>query len=243
MKKAIFFSLVFFLLSRIVDAQIKSGKIVYGVEVNESETQKLIESTTDKAGKAYLIKYINGFKESFPYVKVTLLFNEQESIYKGEKVMKSDNGLNLKMAYQLASPGTYYTNLGRSLTLHQNEFMGNKYLIHKSENFNWNITQKQKIIKGYVCYKATLDFKKDDKIITSTAWFCPSLPFQFGPKEFNGLPGLILEFNYLNRFRFFPKQIEFYNEKIDIQEPEEGKSISKKEFEKILKKHTRFYRE
>lgn len=94
--------MVFFLLSRIVDAQIKSGKIVYGVEVNESETQKLIESTTDKAGKAYLIKYINGFKESFPYVKVTLLFNEQESIYKGEKVMKSDNGLNLKMAYQLA---------------------------------------------------------------------------------------------------------------------------------------------
>ena len=213
MKKAIFFSLVFFLLSRIVDAQIKSGKIVYGVEVNESETQKLIESTTDKAGKAYLIKYINGFKESFPYVKVTLLFNEQESIYKGEKVMKSDNGLNLKMAYQLASPGTYYTNLGRSLTLHQNEFMGNKYLIHKSENFNWNITQKQKIIKGYVCYKATLDFKKDDKIITSTAWFCPSLPFQFGPKEFNGLPGLILEFNYLNRFRFFRSKLNFIMKK------------------------------
>lgn len=113
--------------------------------------------------------------------------------------------------------------------------MGNKYLIHKSENFNWNITQKQKIIKGYVCYKATLDFKKDDKIITSTAWFCPSLPFQFESKEFNGLPGLILEFNYLNRFRFFPKQIEFYNEKIDIQEPEEGKSISKKSLRKSLK--------
>jgi len=144
MKKAIFFSLILFLLSRIVDAQIKSGKIVYGIEVNEVETQKLIKNAKDEVGKAYLVKYINSFKESFPYVKVTLLFNEQEAIYKGEKVMKNDNGLNLKMAYQLASPGIYYTNLRRSLTLHQNEFMGNKYLINKSEGFNWKITQNNK---------------------------------------------------------------------------------------------------
>lgn len=63
---------------------------------------------------------------------------------------------------------------------------------------DWKITNKTKKIGDYVCFKALAK----DKIITRNgqfkyndvvAWFTPEIPLSFGPKNFVGLPGLVLE--------------------------------------------------
>lgn len=102
----------------------------------------------------------------------------------------------------------------------------------------WLITTDTKIIDKYQCYKATYTFEylaRDQKIKarTVTAWFAPSLPYPYGPKNYFGLPGLILELNE-NDITFLVSKIEFSDVEIEIKLPKQ-KRIEKASFEKKLK--------
>lgn len=62
----------------------------------------------------------------------------------------------------------------------------------------WEITGETKKIDGYTCVKATRDdlgwdIEGNERRFPVVAWFCPELPFAFGPMKYGGLPGLILE--------------------------------------------------
>lgn len=62
----------------------------------------------------------------------------------------------------------------------------------------WEITNEAKQIDGYTCVKAIRDnlgwdSRGNERRFPIVAWFCPELPFPFGPMKYGGLPGLILE--------------------------------------------------
>ncbi|TXE20214.1 GLPGLI family protein [Psychroflexus gondwanensis] len=59
--------------------------------------------------------------------------------------------------------------------------------------------------------------------------FAKDLPFNFGPKEFVGLPGLILEIEERG-IKFYATKVNLSNKNYNIKLPEVNKSISKKEF-------------
>jgi GLPGLI family protein len=67
------------------------------------------------------------------------------------------------------------------------------------------------------------------------AWFTPEIPIGHGPREFWGLPGLILEL-HKDKETFLATQITINPKtKIQIKKPNKGKKVSKVEFEKIQK--------
>lgn len=116
-------------------------------------------------------------------------------------------------------------------------FKKNNGALIKSEikDKNWEITTETKTIDNYKCYKAIYkyeyqarDLKTKTRIIT--AWFTPALPFRYGPKNYNGLPGLILELQDWNT-TFLATKIELFDKKIQIDFPN-GKTISMDEYEK-----------
>ncbi|OYQ43251.1 hypothetical protein CHU92_03595 [Flavobacterium cyanobacteriorum] len=66
----------------------------------------------------------------------------------------------------------------------------NRFLVQDIyHRFKWNITGETKDIAGFLCTKATTNYRGR----VWTAWFAPDIPIPFGPWKLHGLPGLILE--------------------------------------------------
>lgn len=111
---------------------------------------------------------------------------------------------------------------------------GNLYFLN--EKYDWIITAESKKIGEYTCYKATSERKLKNRngteyLSSVIAWFAPVLPYNFGPKDFNGLPGLILELQF-NKSVYLATKIEVdTNSKAKIELPK-GKMIDYKEYEK-----------
>lgn len=105
------------------------------------------------------------------------------------------------------------------------------------ESSGWEISTETKTIDTYLCYKAIYNYEyvarnNQIKTKTITAWFAPSLPFSFGPLQFHGLPGLILELNK-DYTTYSVQKIVLLDEQINIDFPK-GKTISTEEYEKAI---------
>ncbi|MFN7099094.1 MAG: GLPGLI family protein [Flavobacterium sp.] len=120
----------------------------------------------------------------------------------------------------------------------QLEIMSDGTLVEsKYEDLKWEITSDAKEIGGYLCYKAILKIPfinryGEAKVKEVIAYFAPSLPYSFGPKEFYGLPGLILEL-IENHKTFVVSKIKLSDQDLKIDFPK-GKTISKEEYIKRL---------
>ena len=113
--------------------------------------------------------------------------------------------------------------------------MVGQFLISK-KSIIWEITQETKKIGSYNCFKAiikdTLNTKKK-----TIAWFTPKIPVSFGPKEYNGLPGLILELEH-SLLRYKVTKIKLNPKRsIIIEKPNKGREITEEEYRKLLKEN------
>lgn len=79
------------------------------------------------------------------------------------------------------------------------------YVKQDSIEINWILTDEQKTIENYKCYKAI--GKYGNRIYT--AWYTPEIPTNFGPWKLNGLNGLIIKVSdEQNEISFTLKQIK-----------------------------------
>jgi GLPGLI family protein len=77
-------------------------------------------------------------------------------------------------------------------------------------SMNWNFVKETKLIKDFVCNKATVKHRGRDYV----AWYTKQIPISAGPYKFSGLPGLILEIISIdNEVQFIAKNLSYGNHK------------------------------
>lgn len=207
MKYIIFFFLI--IQSNIFAQDIHSGIVTYKLD-DTNETR--IDVTIDP-----IFELIENSRKNLFY---SLKFKESESIFLLEEFMSSDlEPLKFVIARSMVS-SDFYCNLSNDSLVRKANLGGKDYLVYsKLSKVDWELFNETKIIDGFVCYKAVAyqEIIRDSKIMKFpiTAWYCPQIPFTFGPKGFNGLPGLILELHDLGNNSYFAEKIKLFTKEED----------------------------
>jgi GLPGLI family protein len=218
-----------------VFSQVEYVKITY----NKKSTTEL--KKTDKK-ETYASKILKETREAMKSLEYTLTFNNKESFFKEVPVMSLDNGnsMSLLLSRLLGeTSGSFYVDRKSGKTFHQIEFESDLYLVEFNKINDWKLTQEQKKIGSYNCYKATknetyLNSSGDQITYEIIAWYTPELPYPYGPTKYNGLPGLILELVnrqaciYAHIIKLNPKRKE------EIKKPDMGLEVTKIEYDSIV---------
>lgn len=213
-------------------AQYKSGIVEYGI---------VAVDVTFKAGNSQN-EMVRSLIEIAKAQKYELKFNSNFSSFTEIQTLESeqyDENLLYSTKIVYATLNTYFVDDSKKeLITKQSD--GSLLKSKTLESSGWEISTESKTIDTYLCYKAIYNYQyiaRDNKTKTKTitAWFAPSLPFPYGPIEFHGLPGLILELTK-DYTTYLAKKVVFKDKELQIDFPK-GKVISKDEYEKAILKN------
>ncbi|RZL43396.1 MAG: GLPGLI family protein [Pedobacter sp.] len=192
-----------------------------------------------------------------------LIFNKTESLYEEQKSLEKPqmtDGTSVSISYSTA--GKKYINTKDKSSIVEDEIFGKEFLIVEPlVQPEWKLINESKKIGDYNCFKAELvipvtqkqleayeEFlkkeelkpalfkmdKPEDQVIT--VWYTPEIPVSFGPDNYWGLPGLILEVND-GRYIILCSKVTLSNkDKTKIKAPNTGEKVSQKKFDEIYKK-------
>ncbi len=230
MKQYITFLILFLAIFFTVNAQtqFQSGRVTYGFTEIESEFTENRDEIFDKLHKQ---------GEDVTFI---LSFTKNKSFFEIASTLENDvSPLGKSWAENVVATGRYYTDLKENAVYKQTDIYGEKVIIKSETNSqDWELTDESKFIGKYKTFKAVKNKTVENSVGTFNfeivAWYCPQLPGQFGPKEFNGLPGLILELKDTH-FTFHATEIEIMEqEKIEMK-PFKGKTYTEKEYDDLVK--------
>ncbi|CAM1369751.1 conserved hypothetical protein [Tenacibaculum sediminilitoris] len=217
---------------------LQSGCVVYNIKMNPKQSVKNIQ------GSRGFHQMRKKMENVFPKLKFTLRFDRNESIFFMNPNLEIDGKEFLNKLAIIATRGEskFFINKNEKLVLEQKSYFGEDFLVKFStDDLKWTLINEKKIIGKYTCYKAAVKrvnsgpLKKGEKFSTYIAWYCPDIPFNFGPYEFTALPGLILELSN-DHIIYTASIIKLSKEETKIERPSQGKLITKEEFEGIGKK-------
>ena len=254
----------FLLLGFIVNAQEFQGKAEYfskriikeKVEVNKAAGENEISPEMEKAFEEAM-KKASEKKYLLTFNKGECLYEEQQSL---EKPEIPSSGMVISVSF--SGGGKKYLNLKNKKSIVEEEIFGKEFLIVESlEKPDWKQLNETKKIGEYNCFKAELliqvtekqkeeykEFLKKEetkpslfkmeepKDKTILAWYTPEIPVSFGPNNYWGLPGLILEINEDETIILCSKVTLSNKEKSKIKVPNTGEKVTQKKFDEIEKK-------
>lgn len=239
------FTLLFFFLGPTctIYSQIKSGEVIYSMELNFTPTEKT--EKTNVQGNQTLMNMIRKSQMELAEVKGVLKFNSTVSFFFKEVPMQNDYNPSLNVALSLLgiSGGGYYVDKDEEVKLEITEQYGKKYLIEEKafQKEDWTIKPEMKKIGDYLVYKAVtkeiIENSKGRFVHPIIAWFAPEIPFSFGPMGYSGLPGLILELEVQSNFpsKYIVESVSFKETDLKINKPE-GERITPEESRTMARK-------
>jgi len=251
MKKRIYYlAIILFFSNGIVFSQTTINEVVYKKRTLIDLSKVKTDNDPTKEAMVKAIPIAMGKKA------YKLVFNDTESLFT-EILSLNDEGLtntfaNVSAKFSGGTEGKFYINMKQDTLLHQKSFRTDLLLIKsKVSDLDWQLDFKtSKKVGKYTCFKATTSKKilmSSGKTVDQpiTAWFCPELPYPFGPTEFAGLPGLILELEYYDKTVVYADQINL-NKKVDkkqkpIKPLKKGIKVTNQEYIDFMKKGGRQY--
>ena len=125
---------------------------------------------------------------------------------------EADNILGRAALYKVNGHTDYTYNVASKMATASMDYWDKLVTITVDMQDKWAIDfSKTKKIDGYTCYYASYTGKNFWYATTEDpvyAWFTTDIPVPFGPLQYNGLPGLIVELNVEN-LRYTAKKIAF----------------------------------
>ncbi|ARV07443.1 GLPGLI family protein [Polaribacter sp. SA4-10] len=245
--------------SLIINGQNFTGKAIYKTSIKSSFSFGDDKNSTMSDD---MKKRLHARMQKMNQKTFILYFDQKASTYKEEiqldapKPQVGGAGVVLMSFGGSGNGSVYFKNIKEQRFSNQTEIMGKRFLVKdKLPEFEWELSSETKNIGNYTCYKATFtkeveniimtidkgESKKEEKkeIITTTAWYTLQVSVSNGPDNYQGLPGLILEINDGKKTIVCTEIVLNPSDKIKIAEPEKGKVVSQKEFNKIQKQKSK----
>lgn len=181
MKKILFiFSLFIVFIS---NGQTNNIKIIYDI--------KLIEENFKNTDNPIF------FRLNFNAENTQLIFEKYNNISTSYLANDSEIDPTLYTLINLFYPQYHnYNNKTTYSYQSQNYLLKNvDCLLDISDKYIWDFSDETKEIGGYLCYKAVLKSIENSKgsFYPVTVWYCPAIPLEAGFKNYNNLPGAVLE--------------------------------------------------
>lgn len=239
--KTIIFFIFCIVLSYQGQAQV-SGEIDYGVKLLFNPVDSLDQLEKEAKKEPDLIDFSRKIEQSrklLPLLKFTLKFNNSKAFYFRQAIMANDFDENvLEYALILSNAKeNHFTDLSsNSIIVYKESELGEKKYLVKKKNHNWKLSDETKEIAGYLCRKATTQEKRNEIItLKITAWYAPDLPYNFGPKNFAGLPGMILGLEE-HGFYFYAKDVNLKEKERKIKQPK-GEIIEEENYIQLVEQY------
>jgi GLPGLI family protein len=223
-------SIILFLFFAFNFISAQSGTVEYAIRVHEivnsdnPEVKSILDKMVTLANKQEFELLFSTVGSSFKIVE------DMSGVTKYEKAM-------IKVA-KAANTTTFDIYYDQENDIQYSESDDGVVIKDTNSRKNWEITSESKTINDYLCYKAL--YKRnyigrfgDARVDVIEAWFAPILPYRFGPKNYYGLPGLILELTD-TKSTYLARRIDLEQNDIKIIFPK-GKTVSKEEYDKKLR--------
>lgn len=244
--------IVIFLSSMLANSQEFTGKAIY--KTHRKTNFKL--DSVQSAQNPELQKQIQAQMSKMFQKTFELNFNRTESTYKENAKLSSPapqaSGAGVMVMSFGGGGGTdiLYKNIKENRVANKVELMSKIFLVKdKLVEYNWKLTGETKNIGKYTCFKAEYEREVENtsmslengeaKEVTkkemrkTIAWYTSEIPVNNGPENYWGLPGLILEINDGNQTIVCTEIILNPTKKVEIIEPDKGKVVNRKKYEKI----------
>jgi GLPGLI family protein len=179
----------------VVLAQNKNVSVKYSVKIYDEEIMKNIDQEFRKMfveamTTANLLTFNLIISESGSkfYEESILSTTDEDSFMKSSTLFSGYNGITFQ----------YFNNL-----YFDKKTLGSGIMVKEPLKSNWVLHDETMLIDNYLCYKATNIDRVDNgakKIFNHpvVAWYCPELPYSYGPNGYSNLPGLILQLQVRN---------------------------------------------
>jgi GLPGLI family protein len=152
-----------------------------------------------------------------------------------------ESDANFDKSYKMAkilsqADNSYYTDKKTNKRIISKNAYGKDVKIKSFLDSNkWILSNNTKKIGQYLCYEATtiVEVKNNKGIFKEivTAWYTQDIPYNFGPKGYGSLPGLILELSE-GSFKYYASKIKL-NTEINLKKPSEINLINQEELDSI----------
>ena len=237
MKKRYVLAILFisFISNNFSFAQTTKAEAIYKVKLQ-------LKENTDKKKLSKRTKMV---LEEVQNINIQFLYNEGKGSFKALEDLELDYLTKLNRSSAKTFSGTrdhYYYNVPENRVVTDREIWGTSYnIVYKLNHFEWELYNETRKIDKYLCYKATTtySYKNRKGTITNldvTAWYTPQIPIPLGPKNYAGLPGLILELQEGPRTIYVTELTLNPERKIRVDEVPEGKEVTEAAFEEIAAK-------
>lgn len=218
--------LLFLVFTISSSAQTKYVKVKYALKIGFDEGFSNATGLKDFYAKA---------QKGAELLNFELIANKNASYFKMNEVIKNDE-TDFASSFSEATTSFYTEVNSKNKIKYINDYLG-EFRFSYTDKTEWTLVNESKYIDNYLCYKAT----SEQVIVNSKgtfkhaiiAWYCPSIPFSYGPKGYVGLPGLILELQIRN-ITWGATNIELSNEDAVIAKPSKGKLITEEEYNKMI---------